>query len=33
MARVAAILGPKLGLDFDFLTVDEAQQALMMHLA
>ena len=32
MARVAALLNRRLGTDFDFLTVDEAQAALAVHL-
>jgi ABC-type glutathione transport system ATPase component len=33
MARLAAALNHRLGTAFDFLTVDEARQALAVHLA
>jgi energy-coupling factor transporter ATP-binding protein EcfA2 len=33
MARLAATVNHKLGTDFDFLTVDEAQEAMAVHLA
>jgi energy-coupling factor transporter ATP-binding protein EcfA2 len=33
MAQVAARLNERLGTSFDFLTVDEAQEALAVHLA
>jgi ABC-type glutathione transport system ATPase component len=33
MARVAATLNEQLGTAFDFLTVDEAREALAVHLA
>jgi energy-coupling factor transporter ATP-binding protein EcfA2 len=33
MARVAAALNEHLGTAFDFLTVDEAREALAVHLA